>query len=118
MPVPQLDLSLYRGDSFTHRLIWQDSTGTPIDLTGYSAKMDVVPAKGSPTTLLALTSPLGIVLGGVAGTIDIVVSSAQAKIDVVSSVYDLEMTSPSPTSAVTTLVQGAFTVTPDATRTP
>jgi len=87
-----------------------------VDLTGYSARMQVREKHTSATTKLSLTNTNGgLVLGGVAGTIRIVVSAAQSA-DLVPKeyVYDLEIVSSG--SIVTRLIEGKFIVTPEVTR--
>ncbi len=113
-PVAKLDLCLYRSDNFSHQITWVDSTtGVPIDLTGYTAKMEARRKVGG-TILMAATETSGLVLGGVAGTIDILLTPAQTNVAFRDNVYDLEATSPA--SVVTTLTQGDFTVIQDVTR--
>ena len=61
----------------TFALEFTIQTGNTLwDLTGYTATMTVRPFVGSSTTTLLLTSSSGITLGGVAGTVDIAISSA------------------------------------------
>ncbi len=114
-PVAKLDLCLYRSDNFNHQITWQDAAGDPIDLTGYTARMQARKNVGNINVLMTATDGNGLVLGGVAGTVDIQLSPAQTNISNKDNVYDLEVTSP--TSEVTSLVQGLFTVIQDVTRT-
>lgn len=69
---------------------------------------------GNTNVLMTATDGNGLVLGGVAGTVDIQLSPAQTNISNQNNVYDLEVTSPS--AVVTTLVQGLFEVIQDVTR--
>ena len=85
-----------------------------MDLTGYSAALHVRAAKGAASTLLELTSSgASIVLGGVAGTIQLLQTAAEtAAYTFTSGVYDLELT----IGAVTTrLLEGTFEVSPEVT---
>lgn len=87
---------------------------TPLDLTGYTAAMQVRESADSATALLSLTNGTGITLGGTAGTISVVVAStASAAIAAGSYSYDLELNSG---STVTRLLAGAFNVTGNVTR--
>ncbi len=113
-PVAELDLRLYRSDNFNHQIIWQDDAGVPIDLTGYTAKMQARTKIGSSNVLMTATDTDGIVLGGTAGTIDIQLDPLKTDIATEDNVYDLQVTSP--TAFVTTVIQGAFTVIQDVTR--
>jgi hypothetical protein len=90
--------------------------GTALNLTGYTAAMQVREAADSTATLLSLsTGGSGIVLGGTAGTIAVAVTSTQsAAIPAGSFAYDLEITSSG--SEVTRLLQGGFSVSGNVTR--
>lgn len=104
-----------QGATFAYSITWKDSTGTPINLTGYSARMQVRPAVSSSTLRLELTSANGrISLGGSAGTISLSISAADtAALPAGGYVYDLELVSG---ATVTRLMQGAFEVRAEVTR--
>lgn len=87
-----------------------------VNLTGYSARMQVREKHTSTSTVLNLTNTNGgIVLGGVAGTINIVVTASQSSgLAAKEYVYDLELVSSG--SVVTRLIEGKFIVTPEVTR--
>jgi len=89
--------------------------GSPMNLTGYTAAMQVRETYDSTSTLLSLTSGTGITLGGTAGTIAVLVSStATAAIPEGFYSYDLEITSGG--GVTDRLLQGKFVVTPEVTR--
>jgi hypothetical protein len=89
--------------------------GSPMNLTGYTAAMQVRETYDSTTTLLSLTNGSGITLGGTAGTIAVLVSStATAAIADGFYSYDLEITSGG--GVTDRLLQGKFVVTPQVTR--
>lgn len=87
-----------------------------VNLTGYSARMQVREKHTSTTAVLNLTnSNGGIVLGGVDGTINIVVTAGQSsELTAKEYVYDLELVSSG--SVVTRLIEGKFIVTPEVTK--
>ncbi len=88
--------------------------GTALNLTGYTAAMQVRESVGSTATLVNLTNGSGITLGGTAGTIGVTISStASAAISAGSYSYDLELNSG---STITRLLEGAFNVTGNVTR--
>lgn len=88
--------------------------GTALDLTGYTAAMQVREAAGAATALISLTNGAGITLGGTAGTISIVVAAtASAAITPGSYSYDLELNSG---QTVTRLLEGSFNVSGNVTR--
>jgi hypothetical protein len=105
-----------QGATFTRQLTWNDSTGSAVNLTGYTARMQVrnsIDAAGAAT--LSLTTENGrIVLGGTAGTITLSAeATATQAVTAGSYVYDLELVSG---STVTRLVQGSFTLRGEVTR--
>lgn len=111
------DITIEQGATFQLSLIWKQSTGTPVNLTGYTARMQVRRKYTSETPLLSFTTENGaIVLGGAAGTIT-VTGMATLTDDLPApapGVYDLELVSPS--GIVTRLVQGGAFITPEVTR--
>jgi hypothetical protein len=88
--------------------------GTALNLTGYTAAMQVRDSAGAATALISLTQASGITLGGTAGTIAVLIgSTATAALDAGSYSYDLELNSG---STITRLLEGAFNVTGNVTR--
>lgn len=113
----KLKFTIYQGATFPKRLRWSDKvTGTPIDLTGCRARMQVRAEIGSPTVLLELTTENGgITLGGAAGTIDLYAgATATAAFTWEGGVFDLEIVHPG--GDVTRLAQGTVSVSPEVTR--
>jgi hypothetical protein len=89
--------------------------GQPLDLTGYSAALQVRETYDSASTVVSLTNGSGITLGGVLGTINIVVAStATAAIPAGYYLYDLEITTGA--GVKDRLIEGKFTVTPEITK--
>ena len=113
----KLKFTIYQGATFPKRLRWRDkAAGTPIDLTGCTARMQVRAEIGSPTVLLELTTENGgITLGGTAGTIDLYVgATATAAFTWEGGVFDLEIEFPG--GDVRRLAQGTVSVSPEVTR--
>lgn len=110
------DITIEQGATFKLNIIWRDPAEAPINLTGYTARMQVRQRYASDDPLLNLTTENGgITLGGVAGTIAVVASAAAtADISVRAGVYDLEVVSAG--GEVTRLIQGCVTITPEVTR--
>ena len=105
-----------QGATFTRQLTWKDTDGDPVDLTGYTARMQLrsqIDASGA--AVLELTTENNrIVLGGTAGSINLsVAATAMAEISAATYVYDLELVSG---SVVTRLVQGTFEIRGEVTR--
>jgi Na+/serine symporter len=101
-----------QGSTFTRTVTWSQD-GVPVNVTGYTAAMQVRSSYTSATAVVSLTSGAGITLGGTAGTIQITISAAAtAGIPAGNYVYDLELTSG---GTVTRLLEGQFIVTPEVT---
>lgn len=112
-----LDLNCYQGATFDYSLSWSTG-GTAVNLTGYSARMQVRDSYDAGTAIVSLTSGTGITLGGTAGTILLELSATStAALDGTPNtqyVYDLELVSGA--GYVTRLVEGRFYVYPEVTR--
>lgn len=104
-----------QGATWNLQVVYKTDAGVPINLTGYTAALQVRQNYYDTTALLTLTSPSGgIVITGATGTIDITMSATQTgSLDEGFYVYDLEITSG---GTVTRLIQGQFTVSPEVTR--
>jgi len=88
--------------------------GTALNLTGYTAAMQVRDSAGAATALISLTNGSGITLGGTAGSVGVTIAStATAALSAGSYSYDLELNSG---STITRLLEGAFNVTGNVTR--
>ena len=87
----------------------------PINLSGYSSRLQVRQAYYSDDPIVSLVSGSGITIGGSAGTIDIfIAASTTSNFPAGNHVYDLEIISPS--KIVDRLIEGTFNVTPEVTR--
>lgn len=104
-----------QGATFSRNVHWKDENGDPIDITGYTARMQVRERYVSTSTVLSLVSPTNITLGGGSGSIVITASAtSMAAVTAGDYVYDLEMVASN--GVVTRLLQGSFKVTPEVTR--
>lgn len=110
------DLEIKQGATLSLTATYKDSTGTAVNLTNYTARLQVRATYDSSATILSLTSAAGITLGGAAGTIAISVSAATtaALTAPFSGVYDLELVSGG--GEVTRLLEGTATVSPEVSR--
>lgn len=81
---------------------------TPVNLTGYTARMKVKDAIGG-TTAVSLTSPTGIAIDNTAKTITVTIAdSVTAALTIDSGVYDLEVVSSG--GVVTRILEGNVAV--------
>jgi hypothetical protein len=122
------DIHIDQGANWSLSLTWKDDTGTPVNLTGYTARMQIRKAYNDSTVKLSLTSSSGIVLGGVAGTVAISATKTQTagiSVDYLSlfyhndkpsqkMVYDLELETSG--GVVTRLLQGVAFIYPEVTQ--
>lgn len=111
----ELNLTIEKKSAFQRRLIYKDSNGRAINLTGWTAKLQIKPAADSVTVLIELSTTNGrIALGGNAGFIDLYVSVADTtSIAWTTGVYDLLLTPADGKSR--RLVQGTMTASPGVT---
>lgn len=119
------DLNMYQGETFqfTFTYYTDDTKTTPVDLTNWSARMQVRQrvSSANPVTGLNLTSPGDITLGGAAGTVKVTVeATATAALPLNFSkktwFYDLELEDDSVPAVVTRLAEGKVFAIPEITR--
>jgi len=98
--------TIYAGASWDKTLT-VTTDGTPINWTGYTAKMQIKHTENS-AAVVTLTNGAGITLGGSAGTIAIAMTATQTGV-IMAGIYrfDLELTTG---TQVTRLLQGKITV--------
>lgn len=117
MPATQLDLTFEQGATFAMTVTWKSDAGTPVDLTGYTAKMQVR-WNYSDTDALATFSTASntITLGGAAGTISVLGPATMAGVTKPKyGVYDLELTHTA-SGRVVRLMQGRAFISPEVTK--
>ena len=71
----RFDITINQGATFELTITWKDSAGTAINLSGYTARMQVRETYSSATSIVSLTNAAGITLGGAAGTVAILISA-------------------------------------------
>jgi hypothetical protein len=99
------------GGTFGKVILWADSCGDPIDLTGATAKMDCKYKLSDASAFLSLSTENGrITIDGAAGKITLLVDAADtAPIDAGRGVYDLRL-SLDGGDEIDYLLQGKITV--------
>jgi hypothetical protein len=94
---------------------YENPAGTPINITSYTAALQIRSLPSDPTTVLSLSTGSGITITGATGTVEVHATAAQTRaIDEGTYYYDLEITAPS--GVVTRLVQGQVVVSAEVTR--
>jgi phage tail sheath gpL-like len=104
-----------QGSVWSVVLVYTDSNNVPVNLTGYTAAMQLRQNYNSTTADLTLTTANGgITIVGATGTITINATATQTGLlDPGFYVYDLELTSG---SNISRLIQGQLTVAEQVTR--
>lgn len=113
--IPQTDLVCLAGATFVREVVWQDSAGAPINLTGRGARMQVRPTVDSDVVLVSLTHENGrLSLQDEDGIIVIEIDAVTtAGLPAGRHRYDLEILTG---ETVDRILQGAFIVDPEVTR--
>lgn len=116
MAAATYNFEIEQGVTLTRPFVWKTSTSTPINIAGYTARMQIRSSIKSPEVLLELnTENNRIVLGGIDGTVTLqLTASTTAGITWSKGVYDLELVSSS--GVVTRLLQGEILVSKEVTR--
>jgi hypothetical protein len=103
-------MKVYQGSTWTLAPQWKID-GTYVDVTGYTATMDVKNSATSETTIVVLSTDNGrITVGTTDGKFTLNLSAATTTgLAAGNYVYDLEVTAPGGV-VVTRLLEGGFTV--------
>ena len=132
MAAGNFSFTIEQGATTDFELAYKDSSGNPIDLTGYDARMQLKDSAGGSTTFLTLSSSLqpdgtGLNLSGsgglnaskptTSGSIGIFIShTSSSNLSFTKAVYDLEIVSGSGTGTVVTrLIQGKVNLSKEVT---
>jgi|APGre2960657373_1045057.scaffolds.fasta_scaffold371421_1 hypothetical protein len=109
-----LTLTCNQGSTFTRRLVYKISNEV-VNLTGYTARMQVRPDYTSDNLIVNLSVGNGITITGATGTIVITITAgATSSIPAGTYLYDMELVAPDTT--VQRILEGKFVVTPEVTR--
>ena len=109
------NIKLDQGSDYSLSLTYKDPTGNVIDLTGYTARMDVRMTHTTPSKIISLTTENGMIqLDAANGVINLSIDAANtANLAATNSVYDLELVTG---NNVLRLIEGKFAVTPEVTK--
>ena len=131
MSAGRYPIYIEQGTTIDFEVQYKDSTGAPVDLTGYGARMQIRPSVESSTIYLSLTSNrnadgTGISMSGSApykpttsGSLGIYIASCTSSIlNFNDAVYDLEIFAPinSDCPEVTRILQGPVRLSKEVTR--
>lgn len=116
---PKLNnLIILQGATFTHRIVWETKDGLPIDITGFTARMQIREYYDSTNVIYSMTSdPIhGIMIDGVKGQIDLNIPATDTDeftFDIAK--YDLELVR-TEDGLVIRLMQGSISLSYEITR--
>lgn len=131
MSAGRYPLYIEQGANLDFEVQYLDSTGAPVNLTGYGARMQIRPSVDSTTSFLTLSSSLqpdgtGLNMSGshsqkppTSGSIGIFISSCTSSmLNFTEAVYDLEIFVPyeGGCNYVTRLIQGPVRLSKEVTR--
>jgi hypothetical protein len=108
------DITVEQGSTFNLTLTYKDQRGYVIDLSGYSARMQLRTSAASNTVVLDLTTANGrIAIDGTAGKISLLIAAADTAGLSGTGVYDLELVNG---AIVQRILEGSYTISPEVTR--
>lgn len=118
MAAGRYDITIEQGTTWTLTITWKDATGSPVDLTGYSARMQCRTSYEAPQALVELLSTGAaprITIAPQTGQLTLVLEeTATRPLPPGHAVYDLELVAPG--GNVTRLLEGSVFISPEVTR--
>jgi hypothetical protein len=118
MPAVDLDLVIEQGATWSQTFIYKDSNLVPINLSAYSARMQIRQTIPALVVLLSLTTANGRITLDATGHIFLLVDAATTALLnwTGSARYDLELVNPLNPDYVIRLLQGHVHLTKEVTR--
>jgi hypothetical protein len=111
----QYIVEIDQGADWFFNVTYEQPAGTPVNITNYTAALQLRSLPQSATAVLSLTTGSGITITGTSGLVAVHATAVQTGAIVAGDYYyDLEITSQS--GVVTRLVQGQALVNPQVTR--
>jgi hypothetical protein len=116
MTAGKLNFVIEQGATFRRDIIWKDEAGTPINLTGYTARMQIREHLSSATPLAELTTANGkITLTAASGKLTLLLTATETNaLRAGTALYDLELVDAA--GNVTRLLQGQIMIEAGVTR--
>ena len=112
MSAGNYELTIEQGATFNQIITWQDPAGAAIDITSFTAKLQVRDTKGSLLLDLSTTPNANgskLTLGGSNGQITILITATDtAAMTFTTARYDLKLTAPN--GVATRLIKGAVSL--------
>lgn len=108
MTAAKKNFSIEQRATFKRRLTYRDKSKRPINLTGFSARMQIRDAAGTIISDLSTTNGK-IVISGVAGIIDLTIQATETSaMNFVTANYDLVLVAPG--GEIDRLLEGKITL--------
>ena len=116
MAAGRYNIKIEQGATFRFEIVYRDSNSAIVNLTGYTARMQIRPIPSSATILVNASTANGkIVITPLLGQIVVSLTATEtAALDFTSARYDLEIEASNGT--VTRLIEGVVTLSPEVTR--
>ena len=113
----EYNFTIDQGSDFTATITRNDQAGDPIDITGYTARMDFKRLHTDTSSELSLTTENSrLSISGAAGQIIITLTDTETALLSRSYVHDLEIINTGGDGAVTRVVEGRATISPEVTK--
>lgn len=109
-------LTAQQNADFDTVITYKDANGNPINLTGYTAQMQVRISYSESTAAVSLTNGSGITLGGSAGTVTIHIPATTTATLQAPKIYVYDVRLVSSGGNVYRILEGDFYVSPAVTR--
>lgn len=109
MPAKRIDIVIEQGAQFSPTYTWTDDNDDPVDLTGYSARMEIRKNKNKRSRkIIRLTDSDGsIVINGSQGEVMPIINASKTdEMSFTWAWYDLELIPPNNSEAVKRLAKG------------
>lgn len=111
----QYIVEIDQGADWFFNVTYENPAGTPVNITSYTAALQLRSLPESTTAVLSLATGSGITITGPSGLVAVHATAVQTGAIIAGDYYyDLEITSPQ--GVVTRLVQGQAIVNPQVTR--
>lgn len=116
MAAGRYNIKIEQGATFRFEIVYRDSNSAIVNLTGFTARMQIRPIPSSTTILVNASTANGkIVITPSQGRIVVTLSATEtAALDFTTARYDLEIEATDGT--VTRLIEGVVTLSPEVTR--
>jgi hypothetical protein len=110
-----VNFKVVQGDTFSIQVTYTNPNGTPINLTNYSARMDVRNEPAGKVLCASVTNGNGITINGSTGVLSITFNPAQTRrFSTPSAAYQLQIASSG--GQYTTILKGFLSVYPAVVR--